>query len=62
MELVNEQSCNLKKNENDTINNLVQKLENHIASELNRLTKQRLILNGSSSHDSISFHLEPPTK
>ncbi|CAF4774033.1 unnamed protein product [Rotaria sp. Silwood1] len=52
----------LSSEQNDTINNLVQKLENHIASELNRLTKQRLILNGSSSHDSISFHLEPPTK
>ncbi|CAF0832267.1 unnamed protein product [Rotaria sordida] len=58
----NYNSFHLSSEQNDTINNLVQKLEDHIASELNRLTKQRLILNGSSSHDSTSFHLGSPTK
>ncbi|CAF0827616.1 unnamed protein product [Didymodactylos carnosus] len=39
----------LTSKQNDTIDNLVQKLEKHIENELERLTKQRLTLSNNSS-------------
>lgn len=57
-------SYKLSTRQNDTIDNLVQKLEDHIATELDRLTKQRLTLNGSAHVDdsTVSIHIEPPKK
>ncbi|CAF0993242.1 unnamed protein product [Rotaria sordida] len=54
----------LSSQQNDTIDNLVQKLEDHIATELDRLTKQRITLNNSSHHDErmTSYHVESPKK
>ncbi|CAF3420687.1 unnamed protein product [Rotaria sp. Silwood1] len=54
----------LSSQQNDTIDNLVQKLEDHIATELDRLTKQRITLNNSNHHDErmTSYHVEPPKK
>ncbi|CAF1446579.1 unnamed protein product, partial [Didymodactylos carnosus] len=44
----NLQNHQLTSKQNDTIDNLVQKLENHIANELDRLTQQRLTLSNSN--------------
>ncbi|CAF0934690.1 unnamed protein product [Adineta ricciae] len=46
--------------QSDTIDNLVQKLENHIACELDRLTKQRLAV--SSSNDRKNSMKSHPSK
>ncbi|CAF3086689.1 unnamed protein product [Rotaria socialis] len=57
----------LSSQQNDTIDNLVQKLEDHIATELDRLTKQRITLNNSNHNDermtlnSSNHHDERPT-
>ncbi|CAF3801044.1 unnamed protein product [Rotaria magnacalcarata] len=57
----------LSSQQNDTIDNLVQKLEDHIATELDRLTKQRITLNNSNHNDermtlnNSSHHDERPT-
>ncbi|UJR28765.1 hypothetical protein I4U23_009991 [Adineta vaga] len=54
----------LSSQQNDTIDNLVQRLENHIAFELDRLTKQRLTLSSSTAHDNSStlYHYKQPKK
>ncbi|CAF0814480.1 unnamed protein product [Adineta steineri] len=54
----------LSSQQNNTIDNLVQKLENHIAYELDRVTKQRLTLNSANHYDDLSmlYHSKVPKK